>query len=78
MNMTITISDRWQTVIPAAIRRRYGIKPRSKIEIIDTGKEIILVPLPSDPFKASRGSLTGLRVSDLLQERRAERRRENA
>lgn len=76
--MTVTVSDRWQTVIPASIRRRYGIKPRSKIEIIDTGREIILVPLAPGGFRAGRGALKGVGTKDLLRIRRAERRREHA
>lgn len=76
--MTVTVSHRWQTVIPAEIRRRYGIQANSKIEIIDTGKEIILVPLPKDAFKSSRGALRGVGTSDLLRLRRKERRREHA
>ena len=75
--MTVTVSHRWQTVIPAAIRRRYGIQANSKIEIIDTGKEIVLVPLPRDPFKSSRGMLRGMGAADLIRMRRAERRREH-
>lgn len=75
--MTVTVSHRWQTVIPAAIRRRYGIQANSKIEIIDTGKEIVLVPLPKEPFKSSRGMLRGLGTADLIRMRRAERRREH-
>ncbi len=74
--MTVTVSHRWQTVIPAAIRRRYGIQANSKIEIIDTGKEIVLVPLPKEPFKSSRGMLRGLGTGDLIRMRRAERQRE--
>jgi len=72
--MSVTISTRGQTVIPAEIRKKYGLGPHSKVEFIDTGKQIILVPLPSDPFKSSRGILKGLVSNkDLFELRRKER-----
>lgn len=74
--MTVTISVRGQMVIPSDIRKRYGIKPQSKVEFIDTGEEIVLVPLPKDSFRDSFGVLKGVTTKDLIRERRKERRRE--
>ncbi len=76
--MTVTLSSRGQLVLPALIRKRRHLKPGTKIEFVDTGTAILLVPLPKDPFAASRGSLKGILSSaDLIAARRAERQREH-
>ena len=78
--MTVTLSSRGQLVIPAAIRKRRHLKPRAKFEVLDTGRGIFLLPLPTgDPFLASRGLLKGkLSTQDLIAMRRKERAREEA
>lgn len=76
--MTATISAKGQLVIPAAIRKRYHLKPKSKLEILDTGHSIVIRPVTAkDPFRASRGILKGkLSTKDLLAMRRQEKARE--
>ena len=78
--MTTTLSSRGQLVIPAAIRKRLKLKPKAKFEVLDTGRSILLVPLPhGDTFLASRGMLKGiLSTRDLIAMRREERKREEA
>ena len=75
--MTATVSVRGQMVLPAEIRKRYGIIPQSKVEILDFGKEIVIVPIPKRPFSDSRGMLKGVSSKDLAQSRRKERIREH-
>jgi len=61
-------------VIPAPIRKKYGIRKNSSVELIDTGEEIVIIPLPDrDSFNASRGILKGVSTKDLIKSRRAER-----
>ncbi len=75
--MTATVSVKGQTVIPAELRKRYGILPNSTVEFIDTGKEIVVVPLPAgDRFKNSFGALRGAGSRDVIKARRKERLRE--
>jgi len=74
--MPISISSKGQMVIPARIRKKYRIEARSKVELVDTGKEIVIIPLPKEPFKSSRGILRGVTTKDLIKVRREERRRE--
>lgn len=75
--MTVTVSSRGQTVIPAELRKRYGIEPNSKIEFIDTGEEIVLVPLRGeDPLRSSYGILKDVSSKDVIRNRRKERERE--
>lgn len=75
--MTVTVSSRGQTVIPSQLRHRYDIRPNSKIEFVDTGKEIVIVPLPKDVLKASYGILKEVGTKDLIEARRKERQREH-
>jgi AbrB family looped-hinge helix DNA binding protein len=66
-----------QIVIPAALRRKYGIKNGTKILITDTGDAILLKPVTEQYLKNLQGSLKGrggLKV--LVDERRKDRERE--
>jgi AbrB family looped-hinge helix DNA binding protein len=44
--MPTKVSTKGQIVLPADIRKRYGIGEGREIEILDFGKEIVLVPIP--------------------------------
>ena len=55
---TITVSSKYQIVIPARIRESLGIKPGEKLHAIEYRGRIELVPVRSP--KSARGSLRGL------------------
>lgn len=75
--MRTTISQRAQTVVPAAIRERYGIKSGDFLEWIDDGYVIKVIPLPADPIGSLRGSAKGERLLErLLESRQEDRERE--
>lgn len=76
--MTLTVSAKGQLVIPAEIRKRYHLIPKTKVELFDTGHSIIIRPVPErDWFAASRGMLKGkLSTKEFLAWRRKERVRE--
>jgi len=76
--MTVTVSVRGQVVIPAEIRRRYKIGANTKLEFLDTGGEIVVIPIPAQSFKSSRGMLKGLSTKALIKERRRNRKIEHA
>jgi len=61
--MVTTISVRGQVVIPVKLRKKYHIRPTSKLEWIDTGNALSLFPIPDNPVKSSRGMLKGTRVT---------------
>jgi len=75
--MQTAVTKRGQTVIPAPIRRRYGIHEGDRIEWLDDGETIKVVPAPADPLRAlrGRGKGEGL-VERLLESRREDRKRE--
>lgn len=66
---TVTVSDKGQVVIPAAIRRRLGLVPGSKLDFGLEGDSIRVRPLKSiPPSRAEDGY--GLLRCDLPGERR--------
>lgn len=76
--MESTITERGQTAIPAALRKKYGLKPHMKLVWVDTGGGIRVVPVPKDAVKAFRGMFKGLRLTEsLLNDRREELEREH-
>jgi AbrB family looped-hinge helix DNA binding protein len=75
--MSVAVSIRGQMVIPAEIRRRYGIGANTRVEFVDTGSEIVLVPIPSRSFAKSKGILKGVSTKDLIAERRLARAKEH-
>lgn len=75
--MTVTVSARGQMVIPASIRRRYGIKQESKVELLDLGKEVVIIPIMEKSLLKSRGILKGVSTNDLIRERRSLRKKEH-
>lgn len=75
--MQTTVTERGQTAIPAEIRRRYNLKPHTKLMWLQTRLGLTIVPVSDDPIHALRGRFKG---SDLarfhLEERKRERERE--
>ncbi len=66
-----------QIVIPASLRRKYGIKPGTRILIYDDGEHILLKPVTEQLLAKLQGSLKGTGALKLLMEERArERERE--
>jgi len=75
--MDTSVTQRGQTVIPAKIRKRYGIAEGAKLVWLDDGKSIKVVPVTEDPIKTLRGRGKGKKlVSRLLDERKRDRERE--
>jgi AbrB family looped-hinge helix DNA binding protein len=67
--MQSTITARGQTVIPAAIRRRFHLSPADRLEWVVENGMIQVVPVRKDPIAAFRGQGKGGSVARLLAER---------
>lgn len=76
--MRSTITERGQTVIPAAIRHRFNLSPAQRLEWVVEGGSIRVVPVQADPIAAFRGSGRGGSSHRLIEERRRERALEEA
>jgi AbrB family looped-hinge helix DNA binding protein len=54
----VTISPKYQVVIPRAIRERLGLRPGQQVQAIVHGDRVELIPLR--PARALRGFLKGI------------------
>ncbi len=66
-----------QVVIPAELRRKYGIEAGTKLAVIDPGDAILLKPVNEASLRRLQGRLKGQGVlSALLAVRRRDAERE--
>jgi bifunctional DNA-binding transcriptional regulator/antitoxin component of YhaV-PrlF toxin-antitoxin module len=71
--MKTTVTARGQTVIPAKIRKAHQIDISTKLEWIDDGETIRVVPLPKNPIETAKGISKGL-CRRLMKERELKRK----
>ena len=62
---TVTISSKYQIVIPRAIREKWNIKPGQKVRLIVFGNRLEVVPVRD--IREARGFLKGMN-SDIKRE----------
>jgi AbrB family looped-hinge helix DNA binding protein len=76
---TATVSAKGWVVIPKAIREKHGLKKGSRVQVLEVGQMVAIVPLPDDPVQALHGMFeSGSSLTrDLLAERERERARED-
>ena len=55
---TVTISPKYQVVIPRAIREKWNVKPGQKVQFIIYGNRLEIVPVRN--IKEARGFLKGM------------------
>ncbi|HET7584132.1 MAG TPA: AbrB/MazE/SpoVT family DNA-binding domain-containing protein [Gemmatimonadaceae bacterium] len=55
---TVTISPKFQVVIPRAVRERLGLEPGQKVQALAYENRIELIPV--QPLKKLRGFLRGI------------------
>ncbi len=68
--METHVTTKGQIVIPAKLRKKYGIIGGTRIIITDAGGEIVLRPLTRQYLKNLRGSLKGSGALKVLMEER--------
>ncbi len=65
-NNTVTLSSKYQVVIPSSVRERLNLKPGAKLTWIEFEGAAQLVPLK--PVSAYRGMARALKDSDIPNE----------
>jgi len=58
--VTVTVSPKFQVVIPKAVRERLGIQPGQKLQLLQFSDRIEFVPLRD--IRQMRGFLKGIRT----------------
>lgn len=74
------VTSKGQLVVPARLRRKYGIKPGTKIYFIERGNEIVFQPVTREYIRGVCGMLksdTSV-AQELLRERARDKEREEA
>lgn len=77
--MVVKVSSKGQIVLPAELRRKYGIEAGSRLGVVEYAGAIYLVPLgDGDPIDELCGLLAGTDYSSekFVAERRADSGRE--
>ena len=64
---TTTISSKYQIVIPKEIRERMRLTPRQRLQVLEKGGIIALVP--EVPLKSLKGVLKGMNKADLREKK---------
>ncbi len=57
--MQAKVSTKGWIVIPAPLRRRFGLKPGTLVELQEAGDKIVIIPRISDPIDELYGKLVG-------------------
>lgn len=72
------VTPKGQILIPKKIREKYGVKPGSRVQILEDKTGILIRPAPEDPIEAACGFLKGdfSLTRDLIEEHRRESRDE--
>ena len=65
--MQMTISNKYQVVIPKPARERLSLKPKQKLTVIEKDNMLILIPQAS--LESLRGIAKGARTDDYRQKR---------
>ena len=63
---TVTVSSKYQIVIPQEVRERIELKPGQKIVVIE--KDGIVHLIPQKPIKEMRGFAKGIDTTNLRDE----------
>ncbi len=74
--MPVVVSEKGWIVIPAALRKKYNLRPGTEVQVVDYGGVLTLVPKSSDPVRQGAGILRGR--TSLTRALLAEHRRERA
>jgi AbrB family looped-hinge helix DNA binding protein len=76
---TAKVSSKGWVVIPKDLREKYGIRGGTRVQVVEYGDVLALVPVPQNPAKALYGLLQDgpSLTAELLQQRTRDRARED-
>ena len=74
------VTSKGQLVVPARLRRKYGIKKGTKVRFLERDREIVLQPVTRQYIRGACGMLAdgGPATPELLKERARDKQREEA
>jgi AbrB family looped-hinge helix DNA binding protein len=77
---TAYVTSKGQLVVPAKLRRRFGIKRGTKVYFIERGGEIVFQPVTKEYIRSVCGMLKSETsvTQELLKERAKDKEREEA
>lgn len=77
---TAHVTSKGQLVVPSRLRRKYGIKPGTKVCFIERDNEILFQPVTREYIRSVCGMLKSETsvTQELLKERAREKEREEA
>jgi AbrB family looped-hinge helix DNA binding protein len=77
---TASVTSKGQLVIPARLRRKYGIEPGTKVRFVERDHEILLQPVTKEYVRSVCGLLKSESSATqmLLRERARDKEREAA
>ena len=64
---TVKLSTKYQLVVPRAVRDRLGLRPGTKLTVLDKGGVVFLVP--ERPMRSYRGIAKGTRLRGLREKK---------
>ena len=70
--MLSSVTQKGQTVVPAPLRKKYGLSQGTQLEWIDTGELLKVIPVPRDVIKTLRGCAKGENLTSKLLKSRKE------
>ncbi len=72
------VTSKGQLVVPARLRRKYGIKKGTKVRFVERDREIVLQPVTRQYIRGACGMLAdaGPATPELLKERARDKQRE--
>lgn len=63
---SVTVSTKYQVVIPLKIRKLLGVKAGQKMHVIAYDNRVVLIPVR--PIQEARGSLKGMNTDGFREE----------
>ena len=63
---SVTVSPKFQVVIPLKIRKMLGVKAGQKMHVIAYDNRVVLIPVR--PIQEARGSLKGMNTNGFHEE----------